>query len=135
MRLPRSLLAVLIITVSPASLAQQPGSMDESQLQGMMQGMAQMAACMQNIDQDRLNALAEEGKAVHEDVKALCAAGKRDEAQARTMEFAHEFTRSPEFKQLQECGEMAKQMVGNMPDYARYADSEEGEIKHVCDDL
>lgn len=120
-----------------AALAQQPAGMNEAQLQGMMQGMAQMAACFQNLDQDKLNALAEEGKAVEKELKQLCADGERDQAQARAMEYGLKFMDSEEFKQLKQCGDMAQQMMPQMPDYSAYADpdSEENKNRHVCDEI
>lgn len=128
--------AVLLLTPL-TGLSQAPGGMSESQMQEMMQGMAQMAACMQDIDQDRLDALAEEGKAVEQELKQLCSAGERDEAQAKAMEYGKKFMNSPEMNQLRQCGEMARQMLSTIPDYSVYTDpeSEEFENRHVCDDI
>gem|GEM_PF-363061 len=130
-------LAALLLFCGGSAMAQNSAAMDETQLQGMMQGAAQMAACFQNLDQDKLNALAEEGKVMQSELKQLCAAGERDQAQAKAMEYGLKFMNSDEFKQLQQCGEMAKQMMPQMPDYTKYADpdSEENVNRHVCDEL
>jgi hypothetical protein len=135
--LSKKMLASFVFFCASNAVAQNPAGMDEAQLQGMLQGAAQMAACFQNLDQDKLNALAEEGKGMQAELKQLCAAGERDQAQAKAMEYGLKFMNSDEFKQLQQCGEMAKQMMPQMPDYAKYADpnSEENANRHVCDEL
>jgi len=133
----KKLLAAFLCLSGGAVSAQNPGGIDEAQLQGMMQGMAQMAACFQNLDQDKLNVMAEEGKAMEAELKQLCAAGERDKAQDKAMSYGIKFMNSDELKQLQQCGEMAKGMIPEMPDYSAYVDpdSEENANRHVCDEL
>jgi len=123
---------VLCMLLTVPVMAQNPNSMDQ-----LMQGAAQMATCFQNLDQDKLSAMAEEGQAMEKELKQLCAAGERDKAQAKAMEYGVKFMASEEFKQLMQCGEMAKQMMPQMPDYSAYTDPESDDYKnrHVCDEL
>jgi hypothetical protein len=133
----KKLIPLTFFLSTTMALAENPQGMNEAQLQGMMQGMAAMAACFQNLDQGKLNALAEEGKVVEKELKQLCAAGERDKAQSKAMAYGLKFAASAEFQQLKQCGDMAQQMMPNMPDYSAYADpdSEENKNRHVCDEL
>jgi len=134
MRIQGFSIALLLVCAGPVC-AQQNGAPDDAQLQQMMQGMSQMAACFQNIDQDRLEAMGKESKAKEKEIKQLCADGKRDEAQSEAMAFGQSLMNSEEFKQLQQCGEMGRSM---MPDMSRFtaSDDEDGNgPRHVCDDL
>lgn len=132
----RRYLPALCILPSVMVMAQNPGAND-AQMQDMMQGMAQMAACFQNIDQDKFNALVEEGKAVEAEIKTLCEAGERDQAQARAVEHGLRFVNSEEFQQLKQCGSMAEQMLSQVRDYSVYTedDTEETTSSHVCDEI
>lgn len=136
MKKTRRFLPALCLLPSFVVMAQNPGEND-ARMQDMMQGMAQMAACMQNIDMDKFNALVEEGKAVEAELKTLCAAGERDQAQARAIEHGVRFVNSSEFQQLKQCGSMAEQMLGQVRDYSVYTDddSEETTNRHVCDEI
>jgi len=127
-------------TLLAASLsvgAQTPAPGERGSMESMMQGAAQMAACFQNLDQDKLRAMGEEGKAMQAQLKQLCAAGEREQAQEMAMGYGMKFIASEEFQKLQQCGELAQQMMPALPDYAAYADpdSEENQNRHVCDDI
>ena len=130
----------LVFVLSVFSLgigAQEGGDMSQERMQQMMQGMSGMANCFQGLDQNALQAMADRGKAKHEELKQLCASGKRDEAQREAMAFAMEYMNSDVMKQLQKCGEMAQAMLPKMPDYAAYADAagDGAGTRHVCDDM
>ena len=109
--------------------------MNEEQMQQMMQGMSQMANCFQNLDQSKLEAMAAEAEEKQKELKQLCADGKRDEAQREAMAFGMKFMQSDEFRQLQQCGEMARGMMPEMPDYSVYDTDGEGDSRHICDDI
>jgi len=132
--------SVFILLASSAAIsAPVTAQMDQAQMEKMMQGMAQMAACFENLDQDKLNALAEEGQAVEKELKQLCADGKRAQAQTKAMAFGMKFLQSEEFQQVKQCGEMAQGMMPEIPDYSVYADEdsavEDMKSRHVCDDI
>ena len=123
--------------VASSVFAQAPQGMDSQRMQAMMEGMAQMAACYEKLDQGKLEALAEEGKALEEELKGLCAQGERDRAQQAAVEYGLRFMGSDEFQLLKSCGEMAGQFTANMPDYSVYADEAESSAqnRHVCDEF
>lgn len=128
------LLIVSLAALSASATAQ----MDQAQMEKMMQGMAQMAACFENLDQEKLNALAEEGQAVEAELKQLCADGKRAQAQTKAISFGMKFMNSEEFQQVKQCGEMAQGMMPEIPDYSIYNDDpdiEDIKNRHVCDDI
>lgn len=127
---------LLLSAVTLPTSAQQPEAMSEEKMQQMMQGMAQMASCFQNIDQGKLKVLTDESQTVQAELKQLCAAGERDQAQQKAIAFGQKFIESEEFQQLKQCGEAAQGMMPNMPDYASYQDGEDGvESRHVCDEI
>ena len=133
----KGVLVFFLSVFSLASGAQDGGGMSQERMQQMMQGMSGMASCFQNLDQNELQAMADRGKAKHEELKQLCASGKRDEAQREAMAFAMEYMNSDVMKQLQTCGEMAQARMPKMPDYAAYADAsgDGAGARHVCDDI
>lgn len=122
----------MCVLLSISAFAQNAANVDQ-----MMQGMAQMAACFQNIDQDKLAAVGQEAQTLEKELKQLCANGEREQAQDRAVSFALKVAESKDFQQLKQCGEMASQMMPQLPDYADYADPESEAYKnrHVCDEL
>lgn len=114
--------------------AQNFGSMqmNEAQMQQMMQQAQQMQQCMANIDQAELEAFQQKAEEMDAEVKALCAAGKRDAAMARAMAFGKESMNSKVIQDMQKCGEGMKDMMPNLPRSAQPHD-DESEPQHICD--
>jgi predicted lipoprotein len=104
--------------------------------QDMMVQMQEMAVCMQSIDQKEMKALGEESDAFEKEMKGLCNAGKRDEAQSKAIEFSKKMLNSSAIKTMVKCTEKIpasmKQMMPNMDpeeiakDYRNH---------HVCDEI
>src|SRR5690606_17815860 len=131
--LAKFLLALALLGPSIAAQAQQ--GMSEEQLRLMMQGAAQMQACFANLDQAELEAMGTQAEAVQGELKALCAAGERDQAQTRAVDFAREFADSETLKQMRECGDIARAMIPQVLNYVdENVDNSEGST-HVCDNL
>lgn len=129
----KSLLALALVGLSFAAQAQQ--GMSEEQLRLMMQGAAQMQACFANVDQAELEAMGTQAEAVQQELKALCAAGERDQAQTRAVDFAREFADSETLNQMRECGDIARAMIPQVLNYVEEnVDNSEGST-HVCDNL
>lgn len=133
----KKLLFVLPVLGAGLAWGQGQGGPDGQQMERAMQGMGEMMACMQKVDQQEMRALGERAQAMEKEMKALCAEGRRDEAQQRAMEFGSDMAQSESFQQLRECGEMAQQALAQMPDYSEYYDSSDGDGSppHVCDNL
>ena len=72
------------------------------------------------------------------EVKQLCAAGERDEAQSKAMAYAKEMSTSEEMKAMQKCAEIARAMQKQMPAMAAAeipAQFDPTENGHICDNL
>lgn len=132
----RNTLIALLALAPAAHLGAQQG-MSEEQMQQMMQGAMEMANCFQTIDQEKMQAMVQKGEALEKELRQLCADGERDHAQRKAVAFGREFASSDEFKQLQQCGEMARRMIDGMPDYLKGVMPEDGngDNRHVCDAL
>ncbi len=107
--------------------------MDETQMQQMMQQAQQMQECMANIDQAELDAFQQKAEEMDAEVKALCAAGKRDAAMARAMAFGKETAHSQVMQDMQKCGEGMRNMTPNLPRTAQ-PHEDGGQSRHICDE-
>ncbi len=126
------LIAALLPTLA---LAQDYQGMSQQDMQKMMQGMQQMQSCMQKVNQAEMEAAGKRAEAMQKEVEALCAGGKRDEAQAKGMAFAREMQQNPAMQQMGECGQM---MAGMMPaspflEQIKQSSGESGGSRHICD--
>lgn len=118
------------LSVSSAG-AQQP---DAAQMEQMMKKAQEMQACLQKVDPKVMEALQSKAVAMGEDIKSLCAAGKRDEAQQRAIDHGREIADSGAMQALSACGDMAKNLMAGMPQLpgGSGADGDDGN-RHVCD--
>lgn len=122
---------ILFVLYSSLAFSAQPEQMTEEQMQQMMENAQKMQECMAKIDQSAMDALAAKGEKMHAEIKKLCAAGKRDEAQKKAIVYGKEMSSSKEMKAMQQCGEMAKQMMQQMP----MGDVENTDQGHTCDGI
>ena len=74
-----SIIAFMLLPV--IAIAQGYQGMSEADMQKMMQGMQEAQACMQGIDQARLDAFSQRAEKIESDIMALCAKGDRDAAE------------------------------------------------------
>lgn len=107
--------------------------MNEAQMQQMMQQAQQMQECMANIDQAELDAFQQKAEEMDAEVKALCAAGKRDAAMARAMAFGKETMNNKVMQDMQKCGEGMRNMMPNLPRTAQ-PHEDGGQPRHICDE-
>jgi mannitol-specific phosphotransferase system IIBC component len=128
------LAAVCILLLPAAVLAQYPQNMNEMDVQKMMQQAQAMQACMQQVDQAALQKFQQRAMEVNEEIKSLCAAGKRDKAQKVAMNFGREAEKNQAVQEMKKCGELAKDMMPMqmMPDTHEELDYS---TQHVCDNL
>jgi hypothetical protein len=126
-------LTCVISMILPAvAISQTYPGMGKGDMQNMMQQMQQMQTCMQEINQSRLQEFEQRGKAVEREVKNLCAAGKRDEAQDKAMEFGQQVASDPDMQKMIECAKMMSSAMPAMP-YMGQASEADGASSHVCD--
>lgn len=108
---------------------QQP-NISQEQMQQMMQQAQQMQTCMANIDQQALMALGQKAQAMESEIKSLCQANKRSEAQSTAIKFGLSISQDENIKLARECGEMAQGMLPKMD----FPTSEKDfEARHICD--
>lgn len=122
----------LLSVFALAAQAQNPAGMSDADMEKMMQGMEPMHECMAKLDQAALEQFGKEGEQMNAEVKALCTEGKRDEAQAKALEYGKKIANDPTMKAMAECG---KQMQSAMPQMQSSAapTPEELQNRHVCD--
>ena len=128
----RILTGVVSVILPAIALAQNYPGMNQDDMQNMMQQMQKMQACMQEVDQSRLKEFEQQGQAVEREVKALCSAGKRDEAQNKAMEFGRQVATDPDMQKIMECGKMMSSAMPKMP-YREQASEPDASSSHVCD--
>jgi hypothetical protein len=88
-----------------------------------------MQACMQDIDQSRLPELERRSHDMQDEVKSLCAEGKRDRAEQTAMDFAMEMSQDKDLQAMRKCGEM---MQGVMPKIPPIGYERSAKNKHIC---
>ena len=124
-------LTIFIFVMMPlVSYALDFQSMNEADMQNMMQQMEQMQSCMEKVDEKELKALEKRSKQMEREVKALCNSGKRDEAQKKAIEFGQQMAKDPTMKQMAQCGEMMKPMLSEM---AFTIEQKASDDSHICD--
>ena len=125
---------VFLLLLPTAVLARDYQNMSEQDVQQMMQQAQKMQECMANIVQDKSQAIEQRSKQMDAELKALCAEGKRDAAQAKAMSFGMEMAEDPTLLEIRKCGAMYQGMAPTMPFMEQYQNnSEERAKRHVCD--
>lgn len=90
----------------------------------MLGSADEVGACMSKLDQDYLARLSDKNEAKEREIRRLCEAGKRTEAQIEAESLARELMADPQIQKSMEC----TALLGLDED-----DEDEG--IHVCDDL
>ncbi len=128
-------IAITLLCLAPiTSFAKNPMGMSEADMQNMMQQMQKAQACMEKIDQTKLEALEKKATKFEAEMKSLCASGKRDEAQERAMVYMKEIVNSSAVKEAKKCGEMMKgTMQSMMQDMPLVEQDKDYSRQHVCD--
>lgn len=125
--------AFALSLIFPNFVQANPTGMSPEQMQQMMKQAEAAQACMEKVDQSKLEALEVKGKKMQAEIKALCKAGKRDKAMSTAMEYSMEMKNDPALKEMSKCGEM---MQGIMPKpYSPVETGPDGKPSHVCDNI
>lgn len=130
MRLLPALLAFLF--GATIATAQNHPTVNQSDMKKMMQVMQKVQACMEELDQAELDALQRSSEQAMQKIDALCAQGKRDQAQDRAYDYAQKMSSDPTVQQLRRCGEMADGAIP-MDIIPRTLEKEDYAGRHVCD--
>jgi predicted lipoprotein len=125
----------LLLGLPLTSFAQQPPGFSQDQMAKLMQQAQEMQSCVQNIDQAAMQAFEERAKKMGAEMKALCAAGKRDAAIEKAMEFGRETAQNPALAEVQKCGEGMRQIMPSfMPEISKNHNDAPSK-QHPCDNL
>jgi hypothetical protein len=126
---------ILLILMPMVAVAQNYQNMSEEDMQKMMQQMQKVQACMEKIDQAKLNALDKQSSQMRAKVESLCAKGRRDEAQRTAISFGEEMAKEPTMKSMMKCSEMmsSEMMEGMKPQIPTLDLEQDFTSHHVCD--
>ena len=128
----KQLLITLSLLLPVTVFAQNYPGMGEGDMQNMMLQMQKMQACMQGVDQSKLQQLEQQARQVETEVKALCNSGERDNAQHEAVSFAREMLDNPDIQKVMKCGEQMRGMMPQMP-FMDQASNTDPSSNHVCD--
>lgn len=112
---------------------------DPEKMQQAAERMAQEAQkASECIDQAGLQNMQEESQAVQNKIEALCSKGDRAGAEKVAIDYSRKLISSTEYQQLQKCTEqlrsmMPQEFMQEIQRQAQAANSDAGEVKHICD--
>jgi len=106
------------------------GNIDSADMQKALEQANIIQACLAKVDQDELQALKSQADAMTNEVRAICAAGKRSEAQAIAIMYGKQLLDEPVAKELQAC--VGIDLAIPQTAWARLDSGESGKA-HVCD--
>jgi len=122
----------LLLILPLTAFAAETHKMDEEAMQAMMKQMQMMQDCMQKIKQSDITAAEQNAMKIASEAKAMCAEGKRDQAQEHVITFSKKLMKTPALKELRRCSEMATGMVPMIPILDQYKPENYAQY-HVCD--
>lgn len=118
--------------VVAASLASAQNSLNGQDMSKVMEQAQKAQACMQSIDQSKLEEIKKGSKKMETDIRALCDANKRDEAQDMAVEYSRNMMKSEAMIKMRECTELMRGMLPEMP-FDNF--EEKMASSNVCDEL
>ena len=121
---------MLLLFLPITSFAQNYQGMSEQNMQIMMQQMQEVETCMQKLDQAKMKALEERSRQFEAEINALCASGKRDEAQSKAIAYGKELAKDPTMQAMHKC---SAKMKGAMPEMPYTDQQKDRSSHHVCD--
>ena len=127
----KKILLSIFLCLPVVGMAQQMNEQD------MHKMMAEMTACMQNIDQNEVKALEKDTKQFESEVKGLCKEGKRDEAQQQAIVYIKKIMNAPAWILMRKCTEniMTASMKGMMPNMDPEEIAKDYSNRVVCDEI
>ena len=124
---------LLVFLLRLTSFAQGFQGMDEAEMQKMLKDMEKnLGSCMEDVDEDKMKEFEKRSQEFEKEVKALCADGKRDEAEKKAAAYGKEIADDPTMKQIQKCSKMMDSMLSKMDFNLKDVDVDTAD-RHVCD--
>lgn len=102
---------------------------DMQKMQAMMLEMQKMQICMAKVDQKKLESLGIEAQKMETEIKQLCAAGNKSQAQKKALGFMKKTKNNDAFVQLKKCTESLD--VPMMKEQLKSLEIDESE--QICD--
>jgi len=128
----KGMLAIFLLCLPTWLMAQ-----NEAQMQQMMEQAQKAQACMQNIDRAELQDMASKVEKMEAEIKSLCVAGKRSEAQDRGMKYGLEMSQSAVAKQMRACSKLMSGALAGMGSSIvpgmGFPDVDKMKSTHICD--
>ena len=92
--------------------------------QDMMQKVMEMQRCMESVDQQELQRIAEQAREFQQKMEALCANGDSVKVRKQAMVFGEKMRDSESLAKIRECSKIMEGMVPDMPiiDMEEYSD-------------
>ena len=107
-----------------------PGMGDAGQMNGLIEQLGPLQACLEGIDHQALTTLQRESERLRSEVRQLCASGSTDEAQAMAEDYGRRIADSEMLKQLADCTAGLSGLLPSMAALAQQAPQLEG--RDVC---
>ncbi len=128
----RNLIRFIILLMPALVLAQGFSGVDPQKMQAMMEKAKEMQQCMGKVDQVKIQAFKQRGKQMSAKIKALCAAGKREEAVTEALSYSKELASDSTMSDVKKCGKI---MEGFMPDLSSVEPTNEQDSStgRICD--
>lgn len=122
----------LSLLLPAIAFAQEVPTMNQTDIENMMNNLQGMETCMQSIDKNKLDELKSGAERVESEVDAMCRAGKRSQAQARAVSYGKKMANDPTMQAMMECVEPMKGMMKSVP-MMPFDEVMENSDAHVCD--
>jgi len=115
-----------------ASLAAAQNTLNGQDMNKIMEQAQKAQACMQSIDQSKLEEIKQGSEKMETEIRALCDSGKRDEAQDKAIDYSQKMMKSEAILKMRECTELMRGMLPEMP-FDNF--EEKMASSNVCDEL
>ncbi|MBU0675108.1 MAG: hypothetical protein KJ950_10730 [Proteobacteria bacterium] len=129
----KMLLTLLFGLIPFLAGAQDYQGFNQADIGKMMQQAEILQQCMDKVDKAELDAIDRRSEELEAKLKALCEAGKRDEAQNTAVAFGKEILANPALVQMKKCGDLTQEML---PPEQRQPSEYDFDFSqnHVCDE-
>jgi len=117
--------------IATSATADTMSEMEGMNMQQMMAQMNKMQQCLMQVDETELRNYESRIYKLEPELKSLCQAGKRDEAQQKAIKFGKEIASSNAIKTIQACTENMQKnsFMPTLPDFDNLGD------RHICEEL
>lgn len=122
---------IFTLAISSSVQAANMSSMEGMNMQQMMAQMQKMQQCLLKVDEAELRHYESRVSKLEVELRALCQAGDREQAQEKAIAFGKEITSSKAFKTIESCTKdmQINAFMPKVPDFDNLGD------RHICNEL